>query len=320
MENKHMISAKFEDEIWIYFQTNLSTRTRKEYWNVVKNFDKVIGHDPMKLTRKEAREYYNYLIERVNLGKLTYNTAVMRLSVMRSVCTFIETYIINHGRKYTNYFDGMSLPEQDKILNKDSIPNAREIDNLLSAALDNNDNKAFLIFSLVIKMGLTNQEICSLDKEFICRDSDNNLCFNMPPKNHIRRFICIPEDIAGLLDTYIKANNIQSGAIFLNMRKTRIKMRDTERMLALYTERLVKQRQLRRHYTMQTLRHAAISYMLLGGATKEETAAYTGVTGKWMNRYDKIVPKDIISSAGNYNIISIKQAVNNENSRKEEKL
>lgn len=315
-----MISAKFEDEIWIYFQTNLSTRTRKEYWNVVKNFDKVIGHDPMKLTRKEAREYYNYLIERVNLGKLTYNTAVMRLSVMRSVCTFIETYIINHGRKYTNYFDGMSLPEQDKILNKDSIPNAREIDNLLSAALDNNDNKAFLIFSLVIKMGLTNQEICSLDKEFICRDSDNNLCFNMPPKNHIRRFICIPEDIAGLLDTYIKANNIQSGAIFLNMRKTRIKMRDTERMLALYTERLVKQRQLRRHYTMQTLRHAAISYMLLGGATKEETAAYTGVTGKWMNRYDKIVPKDIISNAGNYNIISIKQAVNNENSRKEEKL
>lgn len=315
-----MISAKFEDEIWIYFQTNLSTRTRKEYWNVVKNFDKVIGHDPMKLTRKEAREYYNYLIERVNWGKLTYNTAVMRLSVMRSVCTFIKTYIINHGRKYTNYFDGMSLPEQDKILNKDSIPNAREIDNLLSAALDNNDNKAFLIFSLVIKMGLTNQEICSLDKEFICRDSDNNLCFNMPPKNHIRRFICIPEDIAGLLDTYIKANNIQSGAIFLNMRKTRIKMRDTERMLALYTERLVKQRKLRRHYTMQTLRHAAISYMLLGGATKEETAAYTGVTGKWMNRYDKIVPKDIISSAGNYNIISIKQAVNNENSRKEEKL
>ena len=293
-----MISAKFEDEIWIYFQTNLSTRTRKEYWNVVKNFDKVIGHDPMKLTRKEAREYYNYLIERVNLGKLTYNTAVMRLSVMRSVCTFIETYIINHGRKYTNYFDGMTLPEQDKILNKDSIPNAMEIDNLLSAALDNNDNKAFLIFSLVIKMGLTNQEICSLDKEFICRDTDNNLCFNMPPKNHIRRFICIPEDIAGLLDTYIKANNIQSGAIFLNMRKTRIKMRDTERMLALYTERLVKQRKLRRHYTMQTLRHAAISYMLLGGATKEDAAAFAGVTGKWMNRYDKIVLKDIINSAG----------------------
>ena len=59
----HMISVKFEDEIWIYFQTNLSSRTRKEYWNIVKDFDRLTGHDPMKLTRKEALNYYNNLIE-----------------------------------------------------------------------------------------------------------------------------------------------------------------------------------------------------------------------------------------------------------------
>ena len=87
-----MISVKFEDEIWIYFQTNLSSRTRKEYWNIVKDFDRLTGHDPMKLTRKEALNYYNNLIEKVNSNKLSYNTAVMRLSVMKSVCTFIETY------------------------------------------------------------------------------------------------------------------------------------------------------------------------------------------------------------------------------------
>ena len=57
-----MISVKFEDEIWIYFQTNLSSRTRKEYWNIVKDFDRLTGHDPMKLTRKEALNYYNNLI------------------------------------------------------------------------------------------------------------------------------------------------------------------------------------------------------------------------------------------------------------------
>ena len=56
---------------------------------------------------------------------------------------------------------------------------------------------------------------------------------------------------------------------------------------------------------MQTLRHAAISYMLIGGAKKEDVAAYTGVTGKWMNRYDKIVAKDIINIAADYNVISI---------------
>lgn len=300
-----MISVKFEDEIWIYFQTNLSSRTRKEYWNIVKDFDRLTGHDPMKLTRKEALNYYNNLIEKVNSNKLSYNTAVMRLSVMKSVCTFIETYTVNHGKRYINHFESMSLPEQDKILPKDAIPDAREIDNLLSAAFNANDNKAFLIFSLVIKMGLTNQEICSLNREFICHDSEGHLCFSMPPKNHISRFLIIPDDIGTLLDRYIDAENIQSGAIFLNHRKNRIKMRDTERLLASYTEKLVKNRKLRRHYTMQTLRHAAISYMLIGGASKDEVAAYTGVTGKWMNRYDRIIASDVINAAANYNIINI---------------
>lgn len=300
-----MISIKFEDEIWIYFQTNLSPRTRKEYWNVVRDFDRLTGHDPLKLTRKEALNYYNTLIEKVNANKLSYNTAVMRLSVMKSVCTFIETYTVNHGRRYVNYFESMSLPEQDKILPKDAVPDTKEIDNLLSAALENNDNKAFLIFSLVIKMGLTNQEICSLNKEFICRDKEGHLCINMPPKNHVSRFLIIPDDLGTLLDTYIEAENIQSGAIFLNLRKNRIKMRDTERLLASYTEKLVKARKLRKHYTMQTLRHAAISYMLIGGASKDEVAAYTGVTGKWMNRYDKIIADNVINAAANYNIINI---------------
>lgn len=300
-----MILTKFEDEIWIYFQTNLSPRTRKEYWNVVRDFDRLTGHDPLKLTRKEALNYYNTLIEKVNASRLSYNTAVMRLSVMKSVCTFIETYTVNHGRRYVNYFESMSLPEQDKILPKDAVPDAKEIDNLLSAALENNDNKAFLIFSFVIKMGLTNQEICSLNREFICRDKEGHLCFNMPPKNHVSRFLIIPDDLGKLLDTYIEAENIQSGAIFLNLRKNRIKMRDTERLLASYTEELVKARKLRKHYTMQTLRHAAISYMLIGGASKDEVAAYTGVTGKWMNRYDKIIADNVINAAANYNIINI---------------
>ncbi len=92
--------------------------------------------------------YYNSLIEKVNSGRLSYNTAVMRLSVMKSVCTFIETYTINHGKRYVNYFESMSLPEQDKILPKDAIPDTKEIDNLLSAALDANDNKSiFNIFT-----------------------------------------------------------------------------------------------------------------------------------------------------------------------------
>ena len=57
-----MISSKFENEIWIYFQTNLRPRTRKEYWNVIKSFDKTMeaikaaGDTPYVVGRIEAGE------------------------------------------------------------------------------------------------------------------------------------------------------------------------------------------------------------------------------------------------------------------------
>lgn len=300
-----MISRKFEDEIWIYFQTNLSPRTRKEYWNVVRNFDKIVGHDPCKLTRKDATSYFTYLVNRVNEGKLTYNTAVMRLSVIRSVCDFIKNYTENHGRKYNNYFTSFSLPDSDKLIPKDAIPTAGEINDLLSLTLENKDIKAFLIFSMIAKMGLTNQEICSLNKEYIIKDSDNNLCISFPPKNRRVRVIAIPDDIAHLLDEYTSNQGIVSGAVFLNSRNNRIKLRDTERMLVSYTEILVKKNKIKKHYTLQTLRHAAIIFMLKGNASKENVAKYMGITTKWMNRYDTIVNANAVEKAVNYSVITI---------------
>ena len=118
-------------------------------------------------------------------------------------------------------------------------------------------------------------------------------------------FINITYVLCKILFKYILAEKNNPRAIITNIRKNRIKMRDTERLLASYTDKLVKAKKLRKHYTMQTLRHAAISYMLMGGASKDEVASYTGVTGKWMNRYDKIIADNVINVAANYNVINI---------------
>ena len=57
-----MISDTFKNTIWIYYETNLKARTRKEYWNVVKNFDKVVGHDPLELSHTDAVTYYEHIL------------------------------------------------------------------------------------------------------------------------------------------------------------------------------------------------------------------------------------------------------------------
>lgn len=301
-----MISEEFSNQIWVYFETNLSIKTRKEYWTVLKNFDKITGHDPMHLTNEDAMSYYHYLLDRINNDKLSYSTAVMRMSVMRSLCNFIEHYNKNHGKSYKNYFREISIPEQDKTITQQDIPTVEEVNALLSAAKDNHDNKAFLIFALAVKCGFTNTEICSLNYEFFSLDSMGNMCITLPArKQKPSRIIKLPQDIAKLIDAYTIQYQIDSGPIFINKRKTRIKLRDTERLLAKYTEICLKDNKIRKHYTIQALRHAAFSYMLRGGSSKEQTAHYGGISTKWMGRYDRIVTSETIEQAIDFSIISI---------------
>ena len=107
-----MISDTFKNTIWIYYETNLKARTRKEYWNVVKNFDKVVGHDPLELSHTDAVTYYEHILNKISKNQLKYSTGVMRLSVIRSVCNFIEFNMSNHGKEYTNYFKEISIPRR----------------------------------------------------------------------------------------------------------------------------------------------------------------------------------------------------------------
>ena len=303
-----MISDEFNSKIWIYFETNLKPRTRKEYWKIVSDFDKHIGHDPLKLNDKDAADYYNYLKDKIEHNKISYSTGVMRLSVIRSICNFIEYYNTNHGIKYTNYFKDYSLPEQDKIITEETIPNSQEINSILETIKENKDDKAFLIFSLAVKCALTNSEICKLDMEYIALDKTTNaLCINYPPneRNHISRTIKVPDDVARLLDQYIYENDIKEGPVFINKRKNRMKLRDSERLIEKYIKICIEDNKIRNKYTLQSLRHTGLSYMLAGGAPKEAVANYAGITGRWMTRYERIITSGTYNQAVNYSIITI---------------
>lgn len=303
-----MISDEFSSKIWIYFETNLKPRTRKEYWKIINDFDKQIGHDPLMLSSKEALQYYNTLLKKIEQKKISYSTGVTRLSVIRSICNFIEYYYINHGNKYTNYFKDYSIPEEDKLITEEQIPSSLEINNILETIKENKDEKAFLIFSLAVKCALTNSEICKLNIEYIVLDKvSNTICINYPPdsRNKISRIIKVPDDVATLLDRYIYANKITEGAVFINKRKTRMKLRDSERLIEKYCKICLENKTINKKYTLQALRHAGISYMLAGGAPKNAVADYAGITGRWLTRYDRIITSNTYNQAVNYSIIKI---------------
>lgn len=309
MENESkevVLSEEFINTIWIFFKSKLSKRTQQEYFAVIKGFVKITGKDPLKITPEACEKYIQYLKTRMENNRLSYTTALMRVSVMRTLCEYIRYTMNERGYEYINYFNDISLPDVDKTLSENMLPSIDELNNLLELTKKNNDNMAFLIFSLIIKCGLTSSEISGLNIEYIVLDINNNICINFPPKKGISRIIKLPSDISKLIDTYVEANSIYEGAIFLNKRHTRLKVRDAERILNKYI--LIGQENglIKKHFTMQTMRHASIQYMLKGGASEQAVADYTGITTKWMSRYKRVVNSALLADAADYNIIEIK--------------
>ncbi|MGN0317699.1 MAG: tyrosine-type recombinase/integrase [Lachnospira sp.] len=313
-----MISNEFTDKIWIYFQSNLTEKTMSEYWKIMRDYDRIVGKDLLSLTNKDAKKYYDSLIERINSGKLQYSTASMRLSVVRSVSEFICKYDERHGIKYENFFKEFSLPEPDKTLKQEDIPTLKEIDNIYRIIKANHDTTALLIVSLGIKCGLTSKEISMIKRTHVFEESKNNLCLRIEDstranakstRSNTVRIIKLPKDVSKVMDTFLSSDDklydTNQSYIFINRHGTNMKVRDIERLIKKYMDIALEKRKISKTFTMQDLRHAAFAYMLIGGAGKEKVAYYGGISTKWMSRYDKLVSSATIDQAIEYSIINI---------------
>lgn len=249
------LSDEFNSSIWTFYQTNLSARTRKEYLNIIRNFTKLTKTDPLKLTKEAAECYINELNARYTQKKLSYNTLVMRISVMRSLCEYIRYRHEQQGISYYNYFNDIIVPDQDKTLLEENLPTDSEINALLELAADADDDTAFLVFSLAVKCGLTSSEISKLDVEHIVIDVQERFCIQFPPSRKTSRIIRLPKDINDLLQTYIEKYNRIEGAVFYNKHQTRLKVRDAQRILNRYIELGMECQKIHKHFTFQDLRH-----------------------------------------------------------------
>lgn len=73
-----------------FFAASLSEKTRKNYYNVIKAYIKITGHSPLELTESDTEKYFNDLTEKIQSKRLSYSTALMRMSVMRTLCEYIR--------------------------------------------------------------------------------------------------------------------------------------------------------------------------------------------------------------------------------------
>lgn len=317
----NLLSDEFLYSIWNFFEANLSPRTRHTYFNVVRDYVKIVQKEPLRLSQRDVEIYYNHLEKRLKSGQLSYSTVLMRISVMKNLCEYIKVRCNRQGKEYVNYFNNVILPDTDKTLKAESLPTDSDINNLLELVKTLGDDTAFLLFSLIIKCGLTTGEAISLTLESIITDTNNSICLQIPSKKKLARIIKLPADISELITNYICVNsNIQKEVsenmvphIFYNRRHTPMKIRDAERLLKEYILTALNRNIISKEFTLQDLRHCAIKYMLMGGAGEDAVAGYCGITPRWMSRYRRVVNESITHNSADMSVITIKSHNNIKN-------
>lgn len=314
LDTASVFTNEFLYSIWNFFAANLSERTRKNYYNIVRGYIRITGHNPDELTHSDADKYFNELVTKMNAGRLSRTTAIMRLSVMKSLCDYIQYKKNTAGEVYTNFFRDYTIPEPSKDIHKESLPTEEEINYLLESAVKAKDDTFVCILSLVVKCGITTSELCRLTKDSIMYDKKKTCCLNIRETKKVSRIIKLPADVSKIMKKYLKKHvNISDGEnnvyedshIFYNKRGTYLKPRDAERLLKQYVDNGIYDKKIEKTFTFQDLRHAAIKYMLMGKASNDEVAAYCGITTKWLPRYQRVVSEGNAITSADYSVISI---------------
>ena len=274
---------------------------------------KVTGHTPDEMTHSDADKYFNDLVTKMNSGKLSRSTAIMRLSVMKSLCDYIKHRKNMAGQVYTNFFRDYTIPGSSKMLSEDEIPTEEEINYLFEKGKKNNDDTFVCILSLVVKCGLTTSEICRITNDSIMTEKKGIICIKIRESKKVSRIIKLPSDVSKIMKKYLKKRDnitvcVDSTPeyIFFNKRGTNLKPRDAERILKSYVDQGIYDKVIKKEFTLKSLRHAAIKYMLMGKLSEDEVAAYCGITSKWLPRYERVVSEGNYITSADYSVISIK--------------
>ena len=161
----------------------------------------------------------------------------------------------------------------------------RDIDRVLSTLMDEQNVTLFAIISLVLRTGLTTEEICGLKIQQLVTNGQTDQCGIMILGIR-NRFIKVPSDLFSLLLLLSEQTDNETGNLFL----TRLKQCPfTQRNLLLEIKKACLRAGVR-PFTLQQLRNFSILLMLRSHAPEEVVSDYVSTDSRWMTRYKEAAP------------------------------
>lgn len=299
----------FDENIWPAFCSKLKPETALKYRIIYNEFFEFVGKKPIYLcSTNDAFDYDKWLTMRENIRKpyasdegkklsISHSTHYARISVMRSLCSFIEK--LNYYEGFTNPFSSIVLAADNAEVSYYDMPTLEDLDMLLAAARENQSD--FCMYTLIIKCALSTKQICNLKQEHLFEDESGQLVLKLKD-GHYEHFIALPLDVTAVLRSY--APPMTTEYLFCNKWGKPLTEKTLQRNLKKYLSDL-QDKLINKDFTIQQIRHASIAYMKAGGASDEDVANYLNLaTVSNFSRYNK-VSNEASSHTADYSILSV---------------
>lgn len=277
------VSDRFR-AIWPQFEETLKrNKTRDSYMYYVNGICNFCKCDFLDIDRKCACSYFSSLSH----AKKKYSTKYLHslLSGYRSIASYIISHKDTLGLEdYVNPFVDISLSDYTDQVHASDIPTIQQMKKILSTA-KSTDPQLYLIFAFSFYCGLSISEILSITPDNIVIDQNDNvgICISKPSGDK-KRYVKVPSLLLPDLEAF--CNNLGTRSfLFANKNGRPLQTRT----LQLSINRFMKTLCFSRIYTMQQIRNASVAYMRAAGAPLEDVASYTGISERWMHRYDGVI-------------------------------
>lgn len=292
------------------------TRTANEYAYIFADFFNFLQKDFLQLSAEDVYHYFSSVKDRYSVSSLC-----TRISSLRAFARYLdkeedpdnpdsdtETNIpcedflpFPQTIRFSELFPEFSFEREQPIVVGVTM---REIDQVLSRLLDEQNLTLFAIISLVLRTALTTEEICELTiHQLICTNEPDKCGIVIPGIRN--RFVKVPADLFSLLLMLSEQSHNESGTLFLTGRNH---CPFTQRNLLQEIKKACNRAGVR-PFTLQQLRNFAILLMLRSKAPEQLVSDYVATDLRWITKYKeaaaelKAAPCDYVSLSFHYHDI-----------------
>lgn len=270
------ISSFFEEKVWERFLYGLkSSRTKKIYENIILDICNTCKRDFIDIDVSCVNQYRSVLQER----GLADSTVDLYMRILRSISNFILENGLVSG--YKNPFIYLPYSSNAGFYENIEIPTIEEVSAILQTARTLESGNAFLAITLTFRACLAPSELLNLQRKHFHFPKSQSLDIISESE---RRTILLPDDVLeciSAIDSDFFFSNDPDLYLFRKKNGTPITLRTLQYSVKHAAELS------NTNITLQKLRNLGILELLRVNTDRKSVAAYAGLSGYWLFRYEK---------------------------------